>query len=61
MDKIHYTLYLNPPRPTFMQDMTDEERAIMQKHIGYWNTLLSEGKVLGFGPCSTLKVFTDLE
>lgn len=50
MNKIYYTLYLNPPRPTFMQDMTNEERDIMQKHIGYWNNLMSEGKVLAFGP-----------
>lgn len=50
MDKIHYTLYLNPPRPTFMQDMTDVERGIMQKHIAYWNNLMAEGKVLAFGP-----------
>lgn len=50
MNKVYYTLYLNPPRPTFMQDMSDEERGIMQKHIVYWNNLMSEGKVLAFGP-----------
>lgn len=50
MDKMHYTLYLNPPRPSFMQDMTGEERAVMQKHIVYWNELMAQGKVLAFGP-----------
>ena len=50
MNKVHYALYLNPPRPTFMQDMSDEERGIMQKHIVYWNSIMSEGKVLAFGP-----------
>jgi hypothetical protein len=50
MEKLHYTLYLNPPRPTFMQDMSNEERGIMQQHIGYWNQLMAEGKVLAFGP-----------
>jgi uncharacterized protein len=50
MEKAHYALYLNPPRPTFMQDMTDAERSIMQQHVGYWNKLMSEGKVLAFGP-----------
>jgi uncharacterized protein YciI len=50
MDKVHYTLYLNPPRPTFMQDMNEEERSIMQKHVGYWNHMMAEGKVLAFGP-----------
>jgi uncharacterized protein len=50
MNKIHFALYLNPPRPTSMQDMSDEERGIMQKHVGYWNNLMAEGKVLAFGP-----------
>ena len=50
MSKIHYALYLNPPRPTFMQDMSNEERDIMQQHIGYWNALMEKGKVLAFGP-----------
>lgn len=50
MDKIHYTLYLNPPRPTFVQDMTDDERKIMQQHIAYWNDYMSKGMVLVFGP-----------
>jgi uncharacterized protein len=50
MNKIHYTLYLNSPPPTFMQDMTDEERGIMQQHIAYWNDYMSKGMVLAFGP-----------
>ena len=50
MSKLHFTLYLNPPRPTFMQDMNDDERSIMQAHIGYWNDLMAEGQVLAFGP-----------
>ncbi len=50
MNKVHYALYLNPPRPTFMQDMSNEERGIMQKHVGYWNDLMQKGKVLAFGP-----------
>ena len=50
MDKIYFTLYLNPPRPNFMHDMTDAERAIMQRHIAYWNEFLERGIVLAFGP-----------
>src|SRR5882762_9485870 len=50
MQKIHYALYLNPPRLTFFQDMTDDERKIMQQHIAYWNDSMSKGKVLAFGP-----------
>lgn len=50
MEKKYYMLYLNPPRPTFFQDMNDEERGIMQKHIGYWTNLMSKGIIKVFGP-----------
>jgi len=50
MNKIHFALYLNPPRPTFMQDMTDEERGIMQRHVVYWKDFMDQGKVLALGP-----------
>ncbi len=46
----HYFLKLNPCRPTFAQDMTDEERAIMQQHVVYWNNLMNKGMVVVFGP-----------
>jgi hypothetical protein len=32
----HYFLKLNPPRKSFMKDMTEDERKIMQKHVAYW-------------------------
>ena len=38
------------PRPTFAQDMTAEERAIMQQHVAYWTNLMNKGFVLAFGP-----------
>jgi uncharacterized protein YciI len=50
MTKIHYVLYLNPPRPTFMQDMTDAERGIMQQHVAYWTGYMNKGMVLALGP-----------
>lgn len=50
MQKIHYVLYLNPPRTTFMQDMTEKERKIMQQHVAYWNNFMDKGMVLAFGP-----------
>jgi len=50
MQKIHYVLYLNPPRPTFVQDITDEERDIMQRHIAYWTDYMNKGMALAFGP-----------
>ena len=46
----HYFLKLNPSRPTFAQDMTDEERAIMQQHVAYWSVLMEKGVVVVFGP-----------
>jgi uncharacterized protein YciI len=46
----HYFLKLNPSRPTFAQDMTDEERAIMQQHVAYWGVLMKKGHVIVFGP-----------
>lgn len=30
--------------------MTDEERGIMMKHVGYWTELMNKGKVVTFGP-----------
>lgn len=50
MAKKYYALKLLPPRPTFSQDMTTEERAVMLQHIQYWTNLMSQGYVLAFGP-----------
>jgi uncharacterized protein YndB with AHSA1/START domain len=41
---------LLPSRPTFMLDMTADERAIMQAHGNYWRGKLAEGHVIAFGP-----------
>jgi hypothetical protein len=45
-----FFLRLNPPRPTFTQDMTAEERQMMGEHIGYWSGLMGDGRVVAFGP-----------
>jgi uncharacterized protein len=50
MNKKHFVLYLFPSRPGFAQTMTEEERAIMMKHVGYWTGLMNQGKVVAFGP-----------
>ena len=50
MDKKYFALYLLPSRPDFALTMTDEERAIMMQHVGYWTELMNQGKVLAFGP-----------
>jgi uncharacterized protein YndB with AHSA1/START domain len=41
---------LLPPRPTFMIDMTADERAVMIAHSQYWRGKLAEGKAIAFGP-----------
>ena len=38
------------PRPTFPQDMTPEERIIMQDHIAYWSEKAAKGIAIVFGP-----------
>ena len=48
--KKQYFLKLNPPRPTFTVDMTDEERAIMYKHIEYWAPYVLRGTMIVMGP-----------
>lgn len=48
--KLHYMLKSTPPRPTFHQDMTVEERDIMLKHINYWTEKQKQGIALVFGP-----------
>jgi len=50
MEKKYFALYLLPTRADFAQTMTDEEKAIMQKHVGFWTNLMNQGKVLVFGP-----------
>lgn len=46
----YYVFKLIPPRPTFMIDMTVEERALMQSHAEFWRELLTKGTVIVFGP-----------
>jgi len=50
MEKKYFLLKLIPPRPTFSQDMSDEERNIMPQHIAYWTKVFDEGKSIIFGP-----------
>jgi uncharacterized protein len=45
-----FVLRLIAPRPTFAQDMSDEERAIMGRHAAHWQPYLAEGRMVVFGP-----------
>ena len=48
--KQHFFLKLNPPRPTFAMDMSDDERAIMLQHVAYWKELTDKGVTVVYGP-----------
>lgn len=49
-EKKHFALRSISPRPTFQQDMTPEERAIMVQHIAYWTDQAEKGIAIVFGP-----------
>lgn len=51
----HFFVRLIAPRPTFMQDMTADERAAMQEHGMYWRGKLAEGVAIAFGPVADPK------
>ncbi|WPV00424.1 YciI family protein [Mucilaginibacter sp. cycad4] len=48
--KKHFVIKLTGNRPTFPNDMTDDERIIMQAHSEYLKGKMNEGLVLIFGP-----------
>jgi uncharacterized protein YciI len=48
--KRHFLIKLIPPRPSFAQDMTNEEKQLMQRHVAYWTGLAETGVALVFGP-----------
>ena len=50
MSKQHFFMKLIPLRPTFAQDMTAEERAVMQQHVQYVGEFFKQGSVLIYGP-----------
>ena len=49
-DPKYFFCRLIPPRSTFVFDMSEEERAVMHKHVAYWHGHLAAGRVVVFGP-----------
>ena len=49
-DRKGFFLKLNPCRPSFTLDMTDEEKGVMMQHVGYWKALRDKGFVVALGP-----------
>ena len=45
-----FVFRLIAPRPTFALDMTDEERAVMERHAGHWQPYIESGQMVIFGP-----------
>jgi hypothetical protein len=45
----------NNPRPTFLFDMTADERAAMQQHVAYWSEKAAQGIAIVFGPVADPK------
>ncbi len=50
MSKQNYFFKLIPPRSTFVQDMTEEERQLMDAHARYCFEHFAARKLLLFGP-----------
>ena len=44
-----YFAKLLPPRASFVADMTDHERQLMQAHAQYWRGMLDDGRAVTFG------------
>jgi len=45
-----YLCKLIPPRESFMDDMTNDEHAVMMKHVAYWSKHAADGIAIVFGP-----------
>ena len=51
----YFLFRLTPPRRTFMNDMTDKERRLMQEYAVFWRDLMQKGWVVLFGPVADPK------
>jgi uncharacterized protein YciI len=49
-EKKFFMLKTIPSRPTFQQDMTEDERNIMKQHVAYWTDKLDKKIAHVFGP-----------
>jgi len=48
--KKYFVFKLIPPRPSFAEDMTEEERDIMKQHVVYWTENAEKRIAIVFGP-----------
>ena len=52
---LYFLARLLPPRPSFMRDMSPEDRLMMQAHSRYWRGHQDAGKMLIYGPVADPK------
>jgi uncharacterized protein YciI len=45
-----FVFRLKAPRPSFAQDLTDDEKEIMGRHAAYWQPFIESGQMVVFGP-----------
>ncbi|MEK1890188.1 MAG: YciI family protein [Phyllobacterium sp.] len=50
MSKQQFFFRLIPPRPTFADDMDDDEQDLMRQHASYVQEYFNDGLVLAYGP-----------
>ena len=50
MIKQQYFFRLIPPRPSFADDMDDDEQELMRQHLSYVQECFNDGLVLAYGP-----------
>ncbi|PSH66111.1 MULTISPECIES: YciI family protein [Phyllobacterium] len=50
MTKQQFFFRLIPPRPTFAEDMDDDEQELMRQHMTYVGEYFEAGTVLAYGP-----------
>ncbi|HZZ59573.1 MAG TPA: YciI family protein [Roseiarcus sp.] len=46
----YFLCKLIPPRKTFLNDMSEDERALMGEHRTYWSPYVEGGLVIAMGP-----------
>jgi uncharacterized protein YciI len=51
----YFLFKLNPPRPSFLADMTPAEGKLLQEHVAYWSDLITQGSVVACGPVTDPK------
>jgi uncharacterized protein YciI len=51
----YFLCRLLPPRPSFIADMTTDERALMGAHAQYWGGFVASGEVIALGPVADPK------